>query len=153
MITFETITEDTIKLALDIVNSNSFYNRLENGNPLRSLSEVYDEFLNPDTDSYFIKIENKYVGIIDYLNNNPKDNYPWIGLLMIHGNDHSLRYGRKAFHSFEKILKQQKVSKVRIGVLETNSHALHFWKSLNFIAYGTSVWRGHTIVCLEKQIN
>lgn len=43
---FEPITENSIELALEIINSNPTYNILENGNPLRSMTEVRSEFLN-----------------------------------------------------------------------------------------------------------
>ncbi|MDR4947243.1 GNAT family N-acetyltransferase [Neobacillus cucumis] len=149
---FEPITENSIELALEIVNSNSTYNILENGNPLRSIEEVSSEFLNTISDSFLIIMENKYIGIIDFLNNNPKDNHPWIGLLMIKGDYHSLGYGKKAYASFEDKLKKQKFNKVRIGVLQGNLIAIEFWKSLGFKFYGNSNWRGKTVYCFEKQL-
>src|SRR5690242_7435425 len=149
---FEPITENSIELALEIVNSNSTYNILENGNPLRSKEEVISEFLNTISDSFLIIMENKYIGIIDFLNNNPKDNHPWIGLLMIKGDFHSLGYGKKAYASFEDKLKKQKFYKVRIGVLQENLIAIEFWKSLGFMFYGNSNWRGKAVNCFEKQL-
>jgi len=32
---------------LEILNSNTYYNILENGNPLRAMEEAKNEFLNP----------------------------------------------------------------------------------------------------------
>lgn len=64
---FEPITEDSIKLALEIINSNPTYNILENGNPLRSIKEVRSEFLSKISDSFLIIHENKHIGIIDFL--------------------------------------------------------------------------------------
>ncbi|MED4224427.1 GNAT family N-acetyltransferase [Neobacillus cucumis] len=149
---FEPITENSIELVLEIVNSNSTYNILENGNPLRSKEEVSSEFLNTISDSFLIIMENKYIGIIDFLNNNPKDNHPWIGLLMIKGDFHSLGYGKKAYASFEDKLKKQKFYKVRIGVLQGNLIAIKFWKSLGFKFYCNSNWRGKAVNCFEKQL-
>ena len=97
MVMFRPITEDLLEFVLEILNSNSHYNVLENGNPLRTIEEARNEFFNQTTDSYFIILENKYIGIIDFLKNNPKDNCPWIGLLMIHGDYHSMGYGKKAY--------------------------------------------------------
>ncbi len=149
---FEPITEKSIELALEIINSNPAYNLLENGNPLRSLEEVKKEFLNTFSDSYFIKQENMNIGIIDFLKNNPKDNHPWIGLLMIKGDYHSFGYGKKAYAFFEKKLKQEKFNDVRIGVLQNNLKAIEFWKSLGFIFYGNSEWQGKVVYCFEKQL-
>ncbi|AGC68911.1 GCN5-like N-acetyltransferase [Thermoclostridium stercorarium subsp. stercorarium DSM 8532] len=74
---FQPITEDLLDIVLEIINSN------ENGVPSRTIEEVKNEFLNLNTESYLIFLENKYIGIIDFLKNNPYDNCPWIGLLMI----------------------------------------------------------------------
>lgn len=149
---FEPITEDSIERALDIVNSNSEYNLLENGNPLRSIEEVRSEFLNSNSDSFLIIRENKYIGIIDFLKNNPNDNHPWIGLLMIKGDYHSLGYGKIAYASFEDHLIKQQFNKVRIGVLQDNVTAKGFWKSLGFKLYGNSIWQGKAVDCFEKKI-
>lgn len=149
---FEPITEKSLELALEIVNSNTTYNLLENGNPLRSIKEVSNEFLNPITDSFLIIHENKYIGIIDFLKNNPKDNYPWLGLLMIHDDYHSMGYGKKAYVSFEEKLKKQNFTNVRIGILQKNLNAIEFWKSLGFKLYGESTWEGKSVDCFEKHL-
>ncbi|SMQ78246.1 Acetyltransferase (GNAT) domain-containing protein [Bacillus sp. OV166] len=137
---------------MSIVNSNPTYNILENGNPLRSIKEVSSEFLTQITDSFLIIHENKHIGIIDFLKNNPKDNYPWLGLLLIHGDYHSLGYGKKAYVSFEEKLKQQKFNIVRIGVIQKNLNAIEFWKSLGFKYYANSTWRGKGVDCFEKHL-
>lgn len=102
MITFEAINEETLEIVKSIVNSNENYNILENGNPLRTDEEIKTEFLNPKTESYLIIVENKNVGVLDFLANNPKDKQPWLGLLMIHGDFHSMGYGKRGYLSFEK---------------------------------------------------
>lgn len=40
---FEPITEKSLEIVWKIVNSNTTYNILENGNPLRSIDEVSNE--------------------------------------------------------------------------------------------------------------
>ena len=126
-IMFQLITEELLDIAVEILNSNIHYNILENGNPSRTIEEARNEFLNQNTESYLIFIENKYIGIIDFLKNNPNDNCPWIGLLMIHGEDHSKGYGKMAYNLFEEKLKQQNYNKVRIGILPENIGANKFW--------------------------
>lgn len=150
VIKFEKITEESIKCVRDIVNSNHTYNILENGNPSRSSDEVRGEFLNPKTESFLIVINNKYIGIIDFLKNNPRDHYPWLGLLMIHADFQSLGYGKKAYQSFEEKLKLEKFKYLRLGVLQKNETARGFWKSLGFEYYGNSEWEGNIIDCYEK---
>lgn len=152
MISFQPITEDLLEFVIEILNSNSHYNILENGRPFRTIEEARSEFLNETTNSYLIILENKYIGLIDFLKNNPKDNCPWIGLLMIHRDYHSMGYGKKAYFSFEKILKQQNFNSIRIGILKENIVAKKYWKSLGFKFYGNSQWKEKIIECFEKQL-
>ena len=152
MIKFQPITEDLLEFVLEILNSNSHYNILENGNSLRSIEEARSEFLNQATDSYLIILENKYIGIIDFLKNNPNDNCPWIGLLMIHRDYHSMGYGKKAYVSFEKELKEQNFDNIRVGILQKNISAKKYWTSLGFKFYKNSEWEGKLVECFEKRL-
>ncbi|NLK28354.1 MAG: GNAT family N-acetyltransferase [Clostridiales bacterium] len=149
---FQPITEDLLDVTLDILNSNSQYNTLENGNPLRTIEDVRNEFLNQETESYLILLENKYIGIIDFLKNNPNDDCPWIGLLMIHGEFHSKGYGKIAYNLFEEKLIEQNFKKVRIGILKDNTIAKKYWISLGFKFYANKHWQDKAIECFEKQL-
>lgn len=149
---FQSITEDLLDIVLEIINSNTHYNILENGVPSRTIEEVKNEFLNQNIESYLIFLENKYIGIIDFLKNNPNDNCPWIGLLMIHREYHCKGYGKMAYNLFEEKLKQQSFSKVRIGILQENKIAKEFWTSLGFKFYAYKQWKDKTIECFEKQL-
>ncbi len=152
MFKFQAITEDMLGLVLEIVNSNTDYNMLENGNAHRTLEEVRRMFLNQTTDSYIIVLNNKYIGLVDFLKTNPKDNTPWIGLFMIHGNHHSKGYGKRAYTSFEEELKKQCFAKVRIGILSKNISAKKYWTSMGFAFYAISQWEGQPIECFEKSL-
>ncbi|HOB09556.1 MAG TPA: GNAT family N-acetyltransferase [Limnochordia bacterium] len=115
-------------------------------------AEAKSQFLNQNTESCLICLENKYVGIIDFLESNPSDNCPWIGLLMIHGKYHRKGYGNTAYNLFEEKLKQHGYNKVHIGILTDNVGAKRFWTSLGFRFYTYKLWQGKTIECYEKQL-
>ncbi len=149
---FHPITEDLLGIVLEILNSNPHYNILVNGNPSRTIEEARNQFLNQNTESYLIYLENKYVGIIDFLRNNPRDNSPWIGLLMIHGEYHSKGYGKMAYNLLEEKLKEQGYDKVRIGIMPENTGAKKFWTALGFKWYANKQWLGKTVECFEKQL-
>jgi GNAT superfamily N-acetyltransferase len=149
---FQPITEELIEAVLQILNSNPHYNTLENGNPLRTIEDARHEFLNPDTESYLVLMDNVYIGIIDFLKNNPNDNCPWIGLFMIHGVYHSKGYGRMVYNQFEEKLRQQGYSKVRIGVLLENTSAKRFWSAMGYTFYAYKPWKDKTVECCEKQL-
>ncbi|WP_165867391.1 GNAT family N-acetyltransferase [Paenibacillus pinisoli] len=149
---FERVTANTLDAVLDIVNSNPVYNTMENDHPARTLGEVESEFLNGESESYFITDGSKRIGVIDFLRNNPNDGCPWLGLLMIHGDYHAAGYGRKAYASFEEQFVMHQYPKLRIGVLRSNVKALAFWTSLGFRPFKTSTWRGKDVDCLEKEM-
>lgn len=152
MIMFQPITEELLEPVLEILNSNFHYNILVNGSPTRSIEEARSEFLNQTTESYLIILKNKYIGIIDFLKNNPNDNYSWIGLLMIHGDYHSMGYGKKAYLSFEERLKQRNYGNVRIGVLQENTGAKRYWTSLGFTFFENTQWEEMQVECFEKRL-
>lgn len=150
---FEEITKETLYIALEIINSNSEYNRIENGNEARSLADVEKEFLNTDTTSAFIKLDDTYIGVIDYLMENPKDHFPWLGLLMIHSDYQGYGFGVQAFTIYENEMRKRGVNQVRLGVLSENKMAVRFWESLGFVYYNTVI--GHYesgILCYQKQL-
>ncbi|MCJ8008207.1 GNAT family N-acetyltransferase [Lederbergia wuyishanensis] len=152
MINFNRVTEETLENVLEIVNSNYVYNTLENGIPYREIKEIRDQFLNQNTDSFIISVDNQQIGIIDFLKNHPKDHCPWIGLLMIHGDFHSKGYGKAIYQAFEDLFLRQTFNKVRIGIIQENVVASRFWTSLGFEICDQRPWEGKIVFCLEKQI-
>ena len=149
----EKISKETLYIALEVVNSNKIYNRLENGREARTLKEIEEEFLNPMTESYFVKEKNEYVGVLDYLVENPKDHYPWLGLLMIYQSYHGRGYGKAAYSLFENEARIAGMQIVRLGVLIENKPAKTFWESLGYKRYETKPYKeGKKIDCYEKVI-
>lgn len=149
---FESISKETLYIALEIINSNPEYNLLENGNSERTLQEAEKDLLNPSTESNFIKLDDTYIGLMDYLEENPNDHFPWLGLLMIHRDYQGYGFGVQAFELYKKkFLKQSE--RVRIGVLKENIKAHSFWKSLGFVSYKTSKSSFEKeIICYEKYL-
>ncbi len=153
MFYFEKITTKTLSIVLEMINSNPDYNRLENGHPCRTEDEIKDEFLNIESDSFLIKNNGIYIGVIDFLHKNPNDGFPWIGLLMIHGKFRSKGYGARIYHSLEEKLKALKYDAVRLGVLQENMKAKEFWARQGFEYVLTKPWGNRKVDVLEKRIN
>jgi RimJ/RimL family protein N-acetyltransferase len=150
---FEEVSKDSLYIALEMINSNPEYNRFENGNEARTLADLEEEFLNPKTISAFIKLDDTYIGIIDYLIENPKDHYPWLGLLVIHADYQGYGFGAQAFAVYENEMQKRGKNCVRIGVLKENTKAQRFWESLGFVYYNTATAKNGTgILCYEKPI-
>lgn len=151
MIKFQPVTEGNLNIVLEILNSNSHYNMLYDGNPTRTMDYARSEFLNGITESYFIILKNTYIGLIDFLDCNPKDNYPWLGLLMIHGDYHFKGYGKMAYLGFEDKLKER-FDTIRLGILEKNTEAREFWTTLGFNMYANTELDGNLVECYEKSL-
>jgi RimJ/RimL family protein N-acetyltransferase len=150
---FEEITKETLYIALEIVNSNPEYNVLENGNENRTPSEIEGEYLNPKTSSEFVKLDDTYIGVIDYLMENPKDNCPWLGLLMIHRDYQGYGFGLQAYALYENEMQSRGVERVRVGVISENTSAHRFWLKLGFLYIKTANWKnGKEILCYEKNL-
>lgn len=150
---FEEVSKESLYIALEMINSNPEYNRFENGEEARTLADMEEEFLNPKTISSFIKLDDTYIGIIDYLLENPKDYYPWLGLLVIHADYQGYGFGAQAFAAYENEMRKRGKQCVRIGVLKENTKAQRFWESLGFVYYNTATAKNGTgILCYEKPI-
>ncbi|WP_160720988.1 GNAT family N-acetyltransferase [Bacillus sp. USDA818B3_A] len=150
---FEEINKESLYIALEITNSNRPYNLMENGIETRSLTEMEKEFMNPETISSFIKLDDTYIGVIDYILENPKDSFPWLGLLMIHSDYQGYGFGTQAYEQYESAMRSRGLNKIRLGILQENTKAQHFWESLGFVYYITSsAQNGSGILCYEKQI-
>ncbi|MGG3468941.1 GNAT family N-acetyltransferase [Neobacillus pocheonensis] len=150
---FEEVTKDTLYIALEMINSNPEYNVFENGLETREITDLEEEFLNHTTISAFIKLDDTYIGIIDYLLENPNDQFPWLGLLMIHGDYQGYGFGAQAYALYEKEMQKRGFDRVRIGVLKENKRAQQFWESLGFVYYKTTSSKNESgIFCYEKFI-
>lgn len=152
MVKFQLVTIDLLEHVLEILNSNAHFNILSNGKPVRTLKDARSEFMNDHTNSYLITLQDRYIGVINFLENHPKDNYPWLGLLIIHGEYHSIGYGKKVYLAFEEMLKQKNYKHLRLGVIKENINAREYWIKMGFNHYDTVKTKDHTIECFEKQL-
>lgn len=151
MMYFEEITKETLYIAQEIVNSNPEYNVCDKGSANRTPSEIECELLNPKTTSVFIKLDDTYIGVIDFLMENPKDNCPWLGLLLIHRDYQGYGFGSQAYALYENEMQNRGVERVRVGVISKNTKAHGFWLSLGFLYIKTATWEnGKEIFYYEK---
>lgn len=135
MMSFEKITKEYIDVIVEITNSNQNYNLMENGALTRTKEELIKEYFQStnQSETYFIKLDDTYIGLIDFLEHNPRDGYSWLGLLMIHGDYQGYGFGTNAFTLFEEQLKsRESINALRLGILVNNHPAKKFWKSHGF---------------------
>ncbi|MBD3106947.1 GNAT family N-acetyltransferase [Bacillus sp. AGMB 02131] len=153
MITLEPMTAETLYIAKEIINSNKAYNTMENGHDTRSEEEIAKQLLQDQCESYFLKADDTYIGIVDLMINNPKDDTPWIGLFMIHHDYQGYGYGSIAYDNIEQHLKEDRgLTKLRLAVIPENEGAKNFWESFGYCFYKTGVSNNRTVACYEKTL-
>lgn len=150
---FEIMNMDHADIVLSIMNSNPDYNRMVNGSAHRSLEEAVEEIGYPGQQGWMLRDGARYVGLLFFLEENPKDGFPWLGLLMIDGNEQGKGYGRSAYRLFEAHLLQLNKLAVRIGIVRENAGAKAFWTGLGF-EYVESKMSGigKEVDCCEKKL-
>lgn len=79
-----------------------------------------------------LKENQDYIGILEYLPVNPSDQCTWLGVLLISGELQSKGYGSQAVLLFEEDMRNQGISKYRIGVITKNTRAHLFWMRQGF---------------------
>ncbi|MFX3630008.1 MAG: GNAT family N-acetyltransferase [Ectobacillus sp.] len=154
MLTFERVTEQQLDIIREIIHSNRTYNEWENGSPVRTDEELKKEYFhnNPNRYTYFIKADETYIGLLEYLERNEKDGLPWLGLLIIHGDYQGYGFGTNAYYTLEDQLKQKGITRLRLGILRKNVKAKVFWESLGFSYFETkSSNKGILVDCYEKE--
>ena len=153
MIEFQLVTHDQIELLKEIVNSNHEFNALSEGHSElndKEILDMYESSKNQGTVMNFVVDGGRLVGVIDYLVENPSDNMPWLGLLMIHSNHQGQGYAVEALKEYERLMQNQGKKRVRLGVIKGNDHALNFWTNREFIFYEEKLGDKWTVLCFEK---
>ena len=149
-ITFEQLTEETLYIALEIVNSNSVYNLLVHNKEKKTIEEVKDEFVIKETKTIFVKLDDTYIGLIGFMENHNDDACLWLELLMIHRDYQGYGFGSLAYSLFEQ---QWANNVVRTGVLEENKSAKAFLEKKGFGNFQTVVnENGKEVCCYEKRL-
>ncbi len=79
------------------------------------------------------KNSDEAVGVADFLEHNPADGFPWLGLLIIHGAQQGQGLGRETYQRLaEHFQTDRGWAILRLGVLRENRPALAFWRHLGF---------------------
>ena len=133
------LTPDDIAEVVGIYTSNPEYGRASGEyEPGRIQAQQVEAELREDTGTGGFDVllardtEGQVVGLVSVLRQHPRDGYPWIGLLMVHGDQHRKGYGRLLANLVEERLRAEGGSGVRLAVLENNPAALAFWGSLGW---------------------
>lgn len=94
------------------------------------------------------------VGLVCLLDRHPKDGYPWIGLMMVHGDRRRRGIGRLLVGAIEERFRGEGREGLRLAVLENNPSAEAFWTSLGWreIDRRPDVQFGRPCIVMHKQL-
>ena len=140
---------DTIKLisvssnelkneALNIYLKNDYYfskisDASQNISNIEEDIETIPDGVHKNQKNYkLISFNDEILGVVDYLTDYPEKDTILIGLLIIKNDKQKQGLGTKIFRYLEKLFKNKKFLKIRIGVLVDNEIGLSFWKKQNF---------------------
>ena len=139
MIKLISVNNDKLKNeALNVYLENNYYFSKISDNP-PSISNVEEDIeaipngVQKNQKNYsLISFNDEILGVVDYLTDYPEKNTILIGFFIIKNDKQKQGLGTKIVRYLEKLFKNEKFLKIRIGVLVDNEIGLSFWKKQNF---------------------
>jgi len=139
MIKLISVNNDEFKNeALNVYLENNYYFSKISDNP-PSISNVEEDIevipngVQKNQKNYrLISFNDEILGVVDYLTDYPEKDTILIGLFIIKNDKQKQGLGTKIFRYLEKLFRNKKFLKIRIGVLVGNEIGLSFWKKQNF---------------------
>lgn len=139
-----------------ILNSDPFFNRVSKDKDVFTEEEIREELQegqNMGAERFVIQDGDRYVGVLELLMNNPKDGYPWLGLLQIRKSFQGQGYGRRAMDLFYDIMKERGVRTFRLGVIAENEPGHRFWKGQGMAPVKSVINQdGKEIIVYQKDV-
>lgn len=156
-------TADLLPQLLVVFSTNPDYVRMTEGPGGYSLAQFQRDWQvasrTPGRHMWAIwrKPDGAPIGLTDFLEENPSDHLPWLGLLIIRGDLQGQGYGTETLDALlAYFCDDRRWPVVRIGVVATNTHTLGWWQRRGFRPVRTVRQRlpaGETeIVCLELRL-
>jgi GNAT superfamily N-acetyltransferase len=153
MLTWQTCSKETIPLELEVMNSNPTYNILSENKPfLIDLDIIAEHEEKIKKERFIITDSLKTVAIIDFTMCNPRDQNPWLGLLIVHYNHQKQGFASQIYIQYEQLMKERHASSIHLGCLKANDVGLQFWNKHGYIIYEERNFRGKELLCLKKEL-
>lgn len=148
-------SKDTILAEMEIMNSQQEYNLLADGKKVlneEDLLSEQEEKKELGKERYLIKEEGHLVGIIDFIMENPRDQKPWLGLMIIDRKWTRNSYGAAALAKYEQMMRERGIKEVRLGCLTENVSGMAFWEKQNFRKLEEITFRDKPLWVMEKHL-
>jgi RimJ/RimL family protein N-acetyltransferase len=146
---------EMIQIEMEIMNSHPEYNLLADGKKflaVEDLLEEHEEEEELDKERYLIKVDDAYIGIIDFIMENPRDKMPWLGLLIIHRDWTRKTYAEMALAIYEGLMRNRNINEVRLGCFAENLAGISFWEKHGFTKLKEISYRDKPLWVMEKRL-
>ncbi|WP_328943383.1 GNAT family N-acetyltransferase [Streptomyces sp. NBC_00250] len=102
--------------------------------PEQVAAALADELARPTAEVLLARSEGRLVAVALTLGRHPDpaEPEPWLGLLMVHGDERRAGHGRRLAAYVEDRFRAEGRTGLRLAVLENNPKALAFWTSLGY---------------------
>lgn len=101
----------------------------------------------------YLKATGEAVGQANFLEENPEDGMPWLGLLMIAAPHQRQGLGREAFDALaDSFRTTYGWPALRLGVLAPNTTGLAFWQALGFAQVAEKTQDARRVFVLERAL-
>ncbi|WP_395362038.1 GNAT family N-acetyltransferase [Streptomyces sp. YH02] len=103
--------------------------------PEQVAAALADELARPTAEVLLARSEGRLVAVAVTLGRHPDptEPEPWLGLLMVHGDERRTGHGRRLAAYVEDRFRAGGRTGLRLAVLENNPRALAFWTSLGYV--------------------
>lgn len=101
------------------------------------------------TAGIFLRDDASCVGVIDWLDLNPDDDSPWIGLVMIHGEHQRRGYGREAVVGLLEMGREQGWTRVRAAAIADDAATRGLYEAVGMRAIDR---RSHAFAAGERSV-
>jgi RimJ/RimL family protein N-acetyltransferase len=97
----------------------------------------------------FLREGGTCVGVIDWLDRNPDDGSPWIGLVMVHGDHQRRGYGREAVLGLLELGRTQGWTRVRAAAIADDAATRGLYEAVGMHEIDR---RGHAFAAGERSV-
>ncbi|ALO10041.1 Putative mutT protein [Streptomyces venezuelae] len=122
--------------------------------PEQVAAALADDLAGPSAEVLLARSEGRLVAVAVTLAHHPDpaDPDPWLGLLLVHAEEHRAGHGRRLAAYVENHFRDQGRTGLRLAVLENNPEALAFWTSQGYeeIARRPDLDHGRPCVVMRK---
>lgn len=102
----------------------------------KTLEELPPNCTYADKFVFLITQGDRAIGVADIVFGYPARDVAFIGLLLLHESVQGQGLGKESYELMENFIVQKSVTKIQLGVNDTNDIGMAFWKKLGFTPNG-----------------